>query len=185
VGLLADPVLSLDEFLTWVETTPDDVRYEVVEGRPVVVPSATGPHQTVIARLTVLLDRAGPPGWQVLPAPFDWVLWQVPSLTLRQPDLVVVTLEQARGARLTEAPLLAVEVVSPSSVERDTVTKRREYPRAGVRHYWLVDPTAPEVQVLGLTGDGDYAMLARATGTEPLRVVLPFPITLRPADLCP
>lgn len=34
--------------------------------------------------------------------------------------------------------LLAVEVVSPDSEERDQDTKPRKYAAAGIRHYWLV-----------------------------------------------
>lgn len=55
------------------------------------------------------------------------VLWRVPELLVRQPDLVVITHEQADWPRLESPPLLAVEVLSPASVERDVVTRRAEY----------------------------------------------------------
>ena len=41
---------------------------------------------------------------------------------------------------LDGAPDLAVEVVSPGSRRRDTVTKFREYEKAGVAEYWIIDP---------------------------------------------
>lgn len=37
-------------------------------------------------------------------------------------------------------PDLAVEVVSPDSVDRDYERKRRIYETAGVREYWIIDP---------------------------------------------
>lgn len=37
-------------------------------------------------------------------------------------------------------PDLAVEIVSPESVERDYDRKRRYYETAGVREYWIIDP---------------------------------------------
>ena len=37
-------------------------------------------------------------------------------------------------------PDLAVEIVSPESVECDYVRKRRYYEQAGVREYWIIDP---------------------------------------------
>ena len=45
---------------------------------------------------------------------------------------VVVTAEQARGPRLADPPVLAVEILSDSSQERDLVIKRREYAEAGL-----------------------------------------------------
>ena len=37
-------------------------------------------------------------------------------------------------------PTLAVEIVSPDSVDRDYVHKRRIYEEAGVKEYWIIDP---------------------------------------------
>lgn len=71
----------------------------------------------------------------------------VPDLLVRQPNVVVVTHEQADGPRLEVPPLLAVEVLSPEGFERDVVTKRSEYARAGLEHYWIVDVDVPEIVV--------------------------------------
>ncbi|MDO5630165.1 MAG: Uma2 family endonuclease [Mobilicoccus sp.] len=53
--------------------------------------------------------------------------------TVRQPDLQVTHLDvdEARPYVEAEQVLLAVEVVSPSSIERDWVTKRADYAAAG------------------------------------------------------
>ena len=61
----------------------------------------------------------------------------------RVPDLVFVStarLHLIRDTFIDGPPDLAVEIVSPDSVERDWVTKRAEYEAAGVREYWIVDP---------------------------------------------
>jgi Uma2 family endonuclease len=53
---------------------------------------------------------------------------------------------------------LLVEVISPESVRRDQVEKRREYAAAGVTEYWLVDPrpsVAPLV-IYRLAESGEY-----------------------------
>ena len=152
---------------------------ELVDGQPVLVSAGTGPHQVAVFELGRLLADAAPPGYRVVPAPIDWVLWDVPRATVRQPDLVVVTHEQARSRRLTEAPLLVVEVLSPSSIERDLVAKRAEYARAGCGHYWIVNLDVPELVALRASSEhGRYDEVARLAGgtvgclTEPFRVEL-------------
>jgi Uma2 family endonuclease len=45
-------------------------------------------------------------------------------------------------------PEIVIEVVSPSSEERDYVEKREEYLRFGVREYWIVDAQRQEILVL-------------------------------------
>lgn len=37
-------------------------------------------------------------------------------------------------------PALAIEIVSPDSVDRDYVQKRAIYEQAGVPEYWILDP---------------------------------------------
>lgn len=51
---------------------------------------------------------------------------------------------------------LAVEIVSPESVERDYVKKRRQYQEAGFPEYWLVDPMKQKVTLLRLAPRGKY-----------------------------
>jgi Uma2 family endonuclease len=69
-----------------------------------------------------------------------------------QPDAVFVAREtlEAGGVRLIDAaeegyveiegsPDMVLEVVSPSTVHKDTVALKELYAKAGVREYWLVD----------------------------------------------
>ncbi len=53
-------------------------------------------------------------------------------------------------------PDLAVEIVSPGSVERDYDKKRKQYKRAGVPEYWIVDEMEQKVTLLRLGKDGKY-----------------------------
>jgi Uma2 family endonuclease len=77
----------------------------------------------------------------------------------RQPDLMVV-MNENRG-RLRETYLdgpadIAVEIVSPESVQRDYGEKFHEYEAAGVREYWLIDPERRIVDVYSLGEDKRY-----------------------------
>jgi Uma2 family endonuclease len=53
-------------------------------------------------------------------------------------------------------PDLAVEIVSPDSVERDYEKKREQYRKARVPEYWIVDEIEERVTVLRLTSVGAY-----------------------------
>jgi Uma2 family endonuclease len=87
-------------------------------------------------------------------APCDVVLSEINVL---QPDLIFVS--QERSAILTEAniqgsPDLVVEILSPSSKQRDLGIKRNLFAKYGVREYWIVDPEAKTVDVLSWTETG-------------------------------
>ncbi|HJT78758.1 MAG TPA: Uma2 family endonuclease [Gemmataceae bacterium] len=51
---------------------------------------------------------------------------------------------------------LAVEIVSPESVDRDYIKKRRQYERAGFTEYWILDPLEQKVTLLRLSARGKY-----------------------------
>ncbi len=51
-------------------------------------------------------------------------------------------------------PDLAIEMLSPSTARRDCTEKKEIYARNRVREYWLVDPRANRVTVLGLGAHG-------------------------------
>lgn len=178
--ILDVPLASVEDYLRRFATSANgavDLQYEVVDGQPTMNPSPTGPHQRCVRRLMRLLEDAVPDGYEVLPAPWDWVLWQHPTLQLRQPDLVVVTHEQASGPRLMTPPLLAVEVVSPDSVERDSVTKRAEYARAGLAHFWVIDPLTSRLAVFRAEGPA-LRLAVQAQGDERVELTEPFVVAL-------
>ena len=79
-------------------------------------------------------------------------------------------------------PLLAVEVLSPSTRRHDLALKRRVYAEGGVASYWICDPGEPSVTVLELV-DGDYVQTGRAVGEQAIAVAAPFAVELVPADL--
>jgi Uma2 family endonuclease len=184
MGSQGTTALTLDDFLALCEAAPEGVRYEAVGGRAVMTPAPTPAHQFAVFELGFRIRSAAPPGLNVLTSPLDWVLWQVPTLTLRQPDLVVVDDAQLRDAQLVSPPLVVVEVLSPSTRVVDRRDKRAEYARAGARHYWIVDLRTPSVEALTLdAATGTYRLDATAESHEPLQVTDPFPVTVIPAEL--
>ena len=175
--ILAEPLASLAAYLERFGDSSDELQYEVVDGQPVVSPAPGGAHQRCVRALLLALVASTPPGHEVMVAPWDWVLWELPHLAVRQPDLVVVRSELAARDRLTEPPLLAVEVISPGSFERDAVTKRSEYARAGLNDYWIADPTTSEVFVYHRVGD-ELRLHEVLDTSEPQLIAAPFPVLM-------
>ncbi len=148
---------------------PDDKRYELVEGELYLVPSPTLCHQRVSRQLEMALwtyVRQNALG-EIYYAPCDVVLSEI---SVVQPDLLFVSKERLgilTEANVQGAPDLVVEILSPSTGQRDLGIKRKLYARHGVREYWIVDPEAQTVEVLTWT-EGGYCTAAVVPKTDEL-----------------
>ncbi len=143
--------------------TPDDQRYQLLDGELIVAPAPTTRHQRISRKLVQVLDefvtdsRMG----EVLYSPTDVFFTEN---DVAQPDILFVS--NARSNIITApniqgAPDLVVEILSPGTAAYDRGYKRGLYGRHGVLEYWLVDPDANSVEVLalgetGLTTAGTY-----------------------------
>ncbi len=83
---------------------------------------------------------------------------------------------------LSGAPLLAVEVLSPSTGLFDLGRKMQLLEEAGCPSYWVVDPAGPELTAWELTA-GRYVEVMRVGPGDSWSTEQPFPLTLSPADL--
>lgn len=163
-----------------LDSMPDDGhRYELIDGILVVSPAPRWSHQRAVSRLIQILGAACPENLEALVAPFDVIL---ADDTVIQPDLIVTPIADLRSFGLPVAPLLAIEVLSPSTRGIDLLLKKDRLARAGCRHYWTVDPDAPSITAWTLT-DGEYRRTAEAVGDEEFTVDGPLPVSLTPAGL--
>lgn len=163
-----------------LDAMPDDGRrYEVIDGSLVVTPAPNPAHQRVVTRLAVLLSDAVPEGVEVLVAPLDVDLGVD---TRVQPDVLVAHLPALTERGLAGPPLLAVEVLSPSTRRIDLTLKRSRYEEAGTPAYWVVDPVARRLVAWELR-DGAYVQVADVSGDEAFAATVPFPVTVTPAAL--
>lgn len=159
---------------------PDDGhRYELIDGILIVSPAPRMRHQRAALLLGIELEQACPAGLRVIPAPFDVVL---AIDTVMQPDLLVGRISDLTEAALPAAPVLAVEVLSPSTRRFDLVLKRSRFESAGVEHYWVVDPDEPSITAWILV-DGAYGDPLRVAGDEELVTDRPFPLRIAPSEL--
>lgn len=168
-----------------LERIPDDgLRYELLDGTLLVSPAPGVWHQEVAGTLYRLLYSACPPGLHVVIAPFEW---RGSRRTALQPDVLVARradLLAVQGRFLAVPPVLAVEVLSPSTRRIDRLSKLSAYEEAGVTSYWLVDPDpeTPSLQALDLV-EGRYVEVGCVCGERPWQAKQPFPVTVVPADL--
>ena len=133
-----------------------------------------------MALLVFTLQSACPDDLHVLPAPLSV---RPSRSTELQPDVLV-----ARGQDLTEkllpvAPMLAVEVLSPSTALNDLNTKKAAYARLGVPSYWVVDPQPPSLTAFELDDDGCYRQVAEVKGDDAFDTQRPFPVRIVPIEL--
>lgn len=167
-----------------LEALPDDGwRHELVDGALVMTPAPRWRHQSAIVRLLVALDAACPDDLRVVVAPFSVVLG--PD-TVVQPDLLVAPRAAITETELQGAPLLAIEVLSPSTTHIDLGLKKQRYAAAGCPAYWVVDPgtaaAEPSITAFALE-DGEYVEAAASRGNEPLTVDSPYPVRVVPSEL--
>ena len=99
-----------------------------------------------------------------------------------QPDLLVVRDEEFRDESLPVRPLLAVEIMSPSTRHLDVTLKLVRYEAARCPSYWVVDPDERSLTVWQLEG-GKYVEHARVTGDETCTLSRPFELTITPSRL--
>jgi Uma2 family endonuclease len=69
-------------------------------------------------------------------------------------------------------PDLAIEIVSPDSIERDYEKKRRQYEEAGVQEYWIIDPLKNTMTCFARSRNGKFRKV-RASGGKIVSHTIP------------
>jgi Uma2 family endonuclease len=116
--------LDKPAFLAWVQGREE--RYELAEGRVVMLLGATRAHAMIVGNLVVLLSgQLDPEQWTVIA---DFGLDAGPK-TLRYPDVVVDRAGGSGADYVASAPVLVAEVLSPCTADIDLGDKAAEYLR--------------------------------------------------------
>ena len=154
---------------------PEERRLEVISGVVAEKASPSIDHSFLQMQLSgsiwVATGRGGgggSGGWWILPD----VDLELGPQDLVRPDLAGWRREKLpqlpRGRPMRVVPDWVCEIISPSNTKRDKVEKVRLYHRAGVGHYWLVDPEELTLTVLKHEPDG-YKVQLVAAGEETIR----------------
>jgi Uma2 family endonuclease len=142
----AEKRYTVDDYLAMPDEYP---RYELLEGELVEMVSPTSRHQRISHRLFAALNAycATYGLGEVFYAPLDVILSRT---VVVQPDLLFISsMRRAEliGERITGAPDLVVEIISPATSARDLNQKRKLYAKHGVQEYWIVDPDDETIEV--------------------------------------
>lgn len=147
--------LTFEEFLDWCD---EDTRAEWINGRVVILSPDNVPHNRIdlflVSVLGIYIQT------HKLGEIFNNVLMRLQATTsARLPDLMFISkarAEQLRHTYMDGAADLAVEIISPESVDRDKSDKFSEYQIAGVREYWIIDPINRMAEFYELGSDRRY-----------------------------
>ena len=141
------PRYTIEDYLQW------EGDWELIDG--IAVSMAASPvraHQRVAMRISAaLFDALKVEGCRDCEVLYG-LDWHVDEHTSVRPDIVVVcdagTLEY-----LKSPPALVVEILSPSTAEKDRTFKFDIYQAQRVKYYMIADPDSDSTDVFELVGD--------------------------------
>jgi len=149
-------IVSLDAFLTveqWTAMADTKPRYELIAGRLVQKMTTNTAHARAAGRFFRACDEwADTNGWIFLTEGtgirIDEHNGYVPDVIGFPPDAV-----PDPKANYNERPSIVVEVLSKSTSKKDRTDKLRDYAKAGVPLYVIINTATRTVQVYRLQGD--------------------------------
>lgn len=136
--------MNAEEFFAFTQTRPDGERWELIEGGPVLSPSASRLHQKIVRNLLVLLDdiaRQTDAAWEALPG----LSVRISAVDVPIPDVLIRPNDDLAGVECSDI-VVAFEVLSPSTANYDLRWKRKAYARLpSLKQYVVVAQDAAEV----------------------------------------
>ncbi|WP_433721526.1 Uma2 family endonuclease [Actinoplanes sp. CA-051413] len=125
-----------------VASLPEDLHYELINGRLVLTPAPLPIHQSIGIRIATALEARCPD--DVFVSVDQSVL--VDSRNEPRPDVVLIRQEGAdRTPVLAADVLLVAEIISPSSKVSDREDKMKLYAYTGIPAYWIIDPLGERI----------------------------------------
>jgi Uma2 family endonuclease len=150
--------MTLGEFYAFTDTRPDDEKWELIEGEPILNAAPSPIHQLIIRNVVVALtnrERELNAPWMVLPG----LGVRVSDTSRPEPDVLVVPSDHRSidpWKRDVSNMIVAFEVLSPSTEGRDLRWKRTAYTGLpSLTHYIAI--AQDTVEVLVFARDEDFA----------------------------
>lgn len=175
--------MTVAEFLDWAIAQPRG-RYELVRGEVVMMAPERARHNLVKLAVARALDDAGKRAGLPCTVFTDGMTVVIDDEHAREPDAAVqygVTTDL--DSLILEAPLIVVEITSPSSERDDTGDKLVEYFSVpSIQHYLIVNPTKKVVVHHARGQGGKHSTLITSSGEISLT---PPGLTMPVAELLP
>jgi Uma2 family endonuclease len=142
--------MTVEEFYAFTDTRPDEEKWELIDGEPVLNASPSELHQRIIKNLSfalATLERRPGTTWEMLPG----LGVRVSDTSRPEPDVLIVPTSGRSSdpqGRDRSDVIATFEVLSPSTASRDLRWKRTAYTGLStLTHYVVIAQDAVDVVV--------------------------------------
>jgi Uma2 family endonuclease len=172
--------MTVKEFYAFTDTRPDDEKWELIDGEPILNASPSPVHQWIVRNILIALgnrERELKASWAILPG----LGIRVSRTNRPEPDLLIMpraAFSADPAQRDTGEMIAAFEILSPSTADRDLRWKRTAYTSLpSLTHYIVVAQDAVDVVVFARdTGFAErrYRSLSDTIELPALGILLPL-----------
>jgi Uma2 family endonuclease len=180
VPIIKTGSMKVEEYFAFTDTRPDNEKWELIEGDPILHASPSGLHHRILKNLIFLLaniERERPRSWEAIPG----IGVRVSDTSLPEPDVMILPAGQIGmnpHSRETSEVIATFEILSPSTADRDLHWKRAAYTQQpSLNHYVVIAQDAVEVVVFSRDqgfAERRYRSLRDLIELQPLGVSLPL-----------
>jgi Uma2 family endonuclease len=153
-GAMGVPVINtgpmtVEEFYAFTDTRPDEEKWELIDGEPILNAAPSRLHRRIVKNLILglgLVERRPGLSWESLPG----LGVRVSNTNRPEPDLLILPRTAAGDATERDRTdvIVAFEVLSPSTQDRDLRWKRAAYTSLpSLTHYVVIAQDTVEVVV--------------------------------------
>ena len=142
--------MTVEEYFAFTDTRPDNEKWELIDGEPILNASPSRLHQITFLNLAYLLgalQRERRQSWEASPG----IGVRVSDVSLPEPDFFIVPAGAARHdpyGRETSNVIATFEILSPSTADRDLRWKRTAYTSLPtLAHYVVIAQDTVDVVV--------------------------------------
>jgi Uma2 family endonuclease len=140
--------MTVEEFYAFTDTRPDEEKWELIDGEPLLNASPNRLHQRILRNLVRGTEAFERPGveWEILPG----LGVRVSDRSRPEPDVLILPKDVSSDLleRDRNDVIVAFEILSPSTRDRDLRWKRTAYTRlASLSHYVVIAQDAVDVVV--------------------------------------
>ena len=131
--------MTVEEYFAFTDTRPDNEKWELIDGEPILNASPSGLHQRILWNLNIALGaiERNQSQWEGSPG----IGVRVSDTSLPEPDLFIVPAGRVRRdphGRETRDVIAIFEILSPSTADRDLRWKRIAYTGLPSLSYYIV-----------------------------------------------
>jgi Uma2 family endonuclease len=163
--------MTVEEFYAFTDTRPDEEKWELIDGEPILNAAPSPLHQRIVKNLVIALgnrERAPNVGWEVLPG----LGVRVSNVNRPEPDVLILprsALSLDHLVRDRSDVIAAFEILSPSTKERDLCWKRTAYTNLpSLTHYVVIAQDA--VDIVLFARDAGFAEQRRRSLSDVLEL---------------